>query len=73
MNEQKHIRVRTLAQRLDVTPRYIYYLIALGKLKAIRLNEHIGSRTIRVTEEAYQDFLKRCSRNQERHIEEQLA
>lgn len=54
----KMLKIKEVAERLNVTERTVRNYIADGYLKAIRLNGG-KKQTLRVTEEALQEFLEK--------------
>ena len=55
------LTVHQVAERLNVSARTVWAWIAEGRLQAIRL----GRRTTRISEDALEEFLRRCVRESE--------
>lgn len=56
----KLLRIKTVADRLCITPRAIYHLIANGKLPVVRVTEH----SVRVREKDLEAYLTRLAQRQ---------
>jgi excisionase family DNA binding protein len=49
------MRVRTVADALDLEPKQVYELIREGELKAVRL----GKRNLRVCQDSVEEFIEK--------------
>lgn len=58
------LRIRTVAERLSITPRAVYHLIAEGKLPGVRVTE----RALRVKEQDLEEYLARLALRQKERI-----
>lgn len=60
----KLLRIKTVADRLCITPRAVYNLIAEGKLPGVRVTEH----SLRIREKDLEEYLERLANLQKERI-----
>lgn len=58
MNTDKMMSVLTVAKRLNCSRSFVYQLVNLGELKAIKTGARKG---IRVSESSYRKYVKSCA------------
>lgn len=56
--EIKLYRVKEVAQMFQVAERTVYNWVAFGYLKAIKIGDEDGKGTIRITDDAIEEFIK---------------
>lgn len=61
---EKLLRIKTVADRLSITPRAVYHLIAGGKLPGVRVTE----RSLRVKEKDLENYLAYLAERQKERV-----
>lgn len=61
---EKLLRIKTVADRLCITPRAVYHLVADGKLPGVRVTE----RSLRIKETDLEEYLTHLARKQKDRV-----
>lgn len=61
---ERLLRVRTVAERLNITTRAVYHLINDGKLPGVRVTE----RALRVKEQDLEAYLEKLAQRQKERV-----